>query len=103
MSWRIIKLNQCHFACRFRLLHERVLAISRRVLGEHHPDTTGSAWNLRFTLLQVGDEATAATVTRDHLLWLLDADPDLLSGDQRQVREQLIDLFKGQTGVGASG
>ncbi|MFO1430671.1 MAG: tetratricopeptide repeat protein [Candidatus Competibacteraceae bacterium] len=86
-----------------RALEEQVLEIYRRVLGEHHPDTTVSAWNLRFTLLQLGDEAAAATVTRDHLLWLLDAAPDSLSGDQRWIRERLIDLFKEQTGVGPSG
>ena len=42
-----------------RGLHQQVLDLSRRVLGEEHPDTTISAFNLLVTLVKVGEPESA--------------------------------------------
>lgn len=53
-----------------RALQEQALAVCRRVLGEAHPTTSISAWNLFATLQQAEDSEAASTVLREHLLWL---------------------------------
>lgn len=73
-----------------RGLLERVLEASRRALGEGHPDTSMSAWNLFNTLWRLEETDEAQTLLRQHLLWLLDRDPNSLGADQRQIRERLI-------------
>ena len=57
----------------------------RRVLGERHPDTTISAWNL-FTMLDRMQEFASAQTLRDNdLLWLLAEDPEQLGAAQRKI------------------
>jgi Tetratricopeptide repeat len=51
-------------------LQEQMLAIRRRVLGERHPDTTLSAWNLVTTLRQIGESESAARILVECLEWL---------------------------------
>lgn len=67
--------------------HQQAVIDARsRTLGDAHPATTVSARNLLRTL-DDQEEGEAAEVTlHRHLLWLLDADPEGLSGDQRTIR-----------------
>ena len=74
-------------------MHERVLAVRRRVLGEEHPDTSLSAWNLILTLRDSGKVAEAGEVLRENLLWLLDRDPETLTKHQQEIREQLPSML----------
>ena len=77
---------------RARALQERVLELSRRVLGEGHPDTSISVSELLTTLWKLEETDEAWTLLRQHLLWLLDRDPNSLSAHQRQIRERLIEF-----------
>ena len=73
-----------------RAVHERVLEVRRRVLGEEHPDTSLSAWNLFLTLVQLNEIATAKRIIHDRLRWLLERDPATLDTNQQQIRKMLI-------------
>ena len=73
-----------------RGLHQQVLDLSRRVLGEEHPDTTISAFNLLVTLVKVGEPESARSVFTQHLAWLPERDPATLGPHQRQIREELV-------------
>lgn len=79
-----------------RELHEQVLAACHRLLGKEHPDTTVSAWNLMLTLRDAKEGEAAIFVVREYLAWLLTADDQALSADQRTVRGYLEELI-GQT------
>jgi hypothetical protein len=76
-----------------RKLEEQTLEILERVLGGEHPDTTITAWNLLLTIRQLKDpEAEAQCI--DKLRWVLDRDEDtILSAEQRQIRQLLLDLL----------
>jgi len=62
------------------------------VLGEEHPATSVSAWNLFTTLHQADDTEAARAVLREHLLWLAERDPAGLGGDQRAIRRMVRKL-----------
>jgi hypothetical protein len=70
------------------------LAICRRVLGEEHPDTLISAWNLFTTALGLQDAATAKEVFQPFLLPLLQADPAGLPASSRTIRQQLLNAMQ---------
>jgi hypothetical protein len=72
-----------------RRLQEQVLAKSRELMGERHPHTTVSAWNLFNTLLQLGTPE-AEQVLDDYLVWLFDAPMKSLNAQQRQIRDRLL-------------
>ncbi|HWQ94345.1 MAG TPA: tetratricopeptide repeat-containing protein, partial [Gammaproteobacteria bacterium] len=76
-----------------RALHEQVLAVRRRVLGEEHPDTTISAWNLFMSLLYLQEVDAAREILVRHLAWLLQTDPQALSFEQQQILGWLEDMF----------
>jgi len=65
----------------------QVLEISRRILGDEHPSTSVSAWNLFSTLREMDDQTNAMAVLKNDLLWLMDRDPATLGADQQQIRE----------------
>jgi hypothetical protein len=70
-------------------LEEHVLEVCASVLGEGHPYTSRSAWNLYLTLKGLNQIDTARFLLHNHLLWLLDREPQTLGADQRQIREDL--------------
>lgn len=72
-----------------RRLQEGVLEARWRRLGEEHPDTSITAWNLLGTLLQSEDPSAAAEVLTGDLIWLLKRDPKTLGAAQSQIREML--------------
>lgn len=78
-----------------RGLFEKVVAAQRRVLGPTHEDTTGSAWGLLHTLSDTSSAEQRRGVLRASLLWLLDADPESLSAQQRDIRERLPVFLEG--------
>jgi hypothetical protein len=71
-----------------------VLETHRRILGERHPDTTISAWNLLLTLLDQGDDEAGGIFARD-LAWLLEAEVDDLGASQRTIRGYLAEMAAG--------
>jgi len=72
------------------------LEVSRRILGEEHPDTTLSAWNLLVTLLNMQETDAAMVVLREHLAWLVAAKQDHLAAVQVQIREMLTKMLNEQ-------
>jgi tetratricopeptide (TPR) repeat protein len=78
-----------------RTLFEQVLEISRRVLGEDHPNTSISAWNLLTTLREMDDVDEAMKILKNHLLWLIGRDPASIGTYQMQIREMIIRMFEG--------
>ena len=85
-----------------RALEEKVLGVRRKVLGEDHPDTSISAWNLLQTLLAAQDYQRAMTILEENLLWLLGRDPSSLGTDQRNIRNgvcQFIESLKEQKSI----
>jgi hypothetical protein len=76
-----------------RKLQEQVLEGSRRLLGDEHPDTTISAWNLLQTL-ESGDNGAAWRAAAENLSWLLDADPATLAWDQQKIRQMLSEMLE---------
>jgi hypothetical protein len=74
-------------------LHKSVLAARRLILGEHHPDTSVSAWNLLRTLLERGEKSQVKTVV-DELAWLLGCEPGAVGIDQRNIREWLPEIVR---------
>lgn len=83
-----------------RALQEQVLSSCRRVLGERHPDTTVSAWNLVTTLHRIGESESAARILRECLAWLVSVDAASLSADQREIRGRVAVISSaGQSGV----
>lgn len=73
-----------------RLLFQ-VVDAHGRLRGERHGDTTLYAFNLFFQLMSTPEPDPAAHgVFETYLAWLLDCGPELLSGDQRQIREHLL-------------
>src|SRR5208337_513066 len=77
-----------------RKLQKEVLEVSRRDLGPLHPATSRSAWNLFWTLKDLGERGEASTVLERDLLWLLDRAPATLGADQRQIRELVARVVK---------
>jgi hypothetical protein len=77
-------------------LHEQVLDARTRILGGEHPSTTTSAWNLFSTLRNQGEAERANTILEQNLKWLLKRDPEALSHQQRQIREQLEEVLRKQ-------
>jgi len=74
-----------------RELLGEVVKTRTRLLGEHHPDTTSSAWNRLMTLRGLEARAPAEEVLESHLTWLLREDRTGLAGPQRQIAEMLGD------------
>ncbi len=70
-----------------------MLRVRQRILGEEHPDTTISAWNLFNTLMEMYDSTEAGTVLKNHLLCLLDRDPESLGANQQQIREMFSQMI----------
>ena len=70
-----------------RALQEQVLAARSAQLGERHPDTSTAAWNLARIMIESGEDP--AVIIEPHLGWLRDADPDPLSGPQKELRAYL--------------
>jgi hypothetical protein len=73
-----------------------VLEITCRILGDEHPDTSVSAWNLFYTLIEMNDSKAKAVFEND-LFWLLDRDPATLGAYQQQIREMIIQLIRDKT------
>jgi tetratricopeptide (TPR) repeat protein len=71
-------------------LEQQVLTVKRRVLGEQHPSTSIAAWHLYITLRGSGKVAEARRVLKENLLWLLERDPETLTKNQQEYREQLL-------------
>ena len=80
-----------------RGLQVQVLEASRRLLGQEHPDTSSSAWNLYSTLRALGEDEEATAVVRERLSWLLDRDPATLGRDHRQIRQLLLEIQNSQS------
>jgi len=74
-----------------RQLQERVLEVRRLLLGEEHPDTFLSEWNLLMTVLQSRDFQNVIPLV-EKLSWLLKRDPETLGATHRQIREMLAEL-----------
>ncbi|MDH3997527.1 MAG: tetratricopeptide repeat protein [Desulfuromonadales bacterium] len=72
-----------------KALHEQVLEKCCALLGARHPTTTGSSWNLYTILDDMGEGDAAQAVIDEHLLWLLDENVELTSGQQRDIRDML--------------
>ena len=70
-------------------MQEEALAIRRRVLGEEHPHTLGSAINLLVTLEQIPDWNAAGDLFRRHLSRLLKLDPNTLPANIRRWLPEL--------------
>ena len=66
-----------------------------RVLGEEHPDTSLSAWNLFITLGEMGDFDEGKKVLENHIAWLLGRDPKSLGAYQGHIRDLIIQMFQG--------
>jgi hypothetical protein len=66
-----------------------------RLLGEEHPATSQSTWNLVMTLCEMQDDPAARATLEASLLWLLQRDPATLTADQRNIRERLRDALSG--------
>jgi hypothetical protein len=77
-----------------RGLNEQVLDLRRRLLGEEHPDTSMSVFNLFATLLQADEPKSARSLFAQHLAWLLERDPATLGADQRRIRERLVAHYR---------
>lgn len=58
-----------------------------QVLGEDHPDTIDSAWNLLLMLIKLEGHAAANELWQRHLLSLLEVDPAKLRDDLKFIRE----------------
>jgi hypothetical protein len=71
-----------------------VLETRRRILGEEHPDTSNSEWNLLVTLLEFGEQP-AAMALYEKLGWLLERAPESLGAVQRQIRSYLEGNLEG--------
>ena len=69
-----------------RLLQEQVLAAQRRLLGDQHPLTNISAWNLTATLMEAHQLEDATNVVTEHLRWLFDKPNEKLSVEQRNIK-----------------
>ncbi len=76
----------------------QVLEIRRRILGDEHPDTSVSAWNLFFTLIEMNDPKANA-VFEDDLFWLMDRDPATLGVYQQKIREMILQMIEDKTEV----
>ncbi|BBA33556.1 hypothetical protein sS8_1598 [Methylocaldum marinum] len=76
-----------------KALHQQVLDVRRYVLGDRHPDTTAAAWNLFLTLTHTSDHAAAGYVIQQYLNWLQDSSPDILSPEQRRIRDMIRQFF----------
>ncbi len=76
----------------------QVLEIRSRILGDEHPDTSVSAWNLFFTLIEMDDPKTKA-VLEDDLFWLVDRDPATLGVCQQKIREMILQMIEDKTEV----
>ena len=74
---------------------EKVLEIQRHILGDEHPETSVSAWNLFSTLLAMDDATNAMAVLKNDLFWLMDRDPATLCADQQQIREMILQMIGG--------
>ena len=72
-----------------RKIQEQVLDVRRRVLGEEHPDTVVSAWNLLLTLADLTDGEAARQVFIAYLVPLLQRNPATLSANLRQIQSTL--------------
>lgn len=59
---------------------------------ERYPDAAISAWSRFDALLALGEEEGARIILERDLLWLLDREPDTLTGPQRQIRQCLKSL-----------
>jgi hypothetical protein len=77
-----------------RTLQEKVLEVFTRVLGEEHPDTSTSAWNLFSTLSQQNEQQAALALLQTRLLWLLERDPATLSAAHQQIRNLLTQILQ---------
>jgi hypothetical protein len=75
-------------------IQEKVLAVRRRILGEEHPETTVSDWNLFLVLMGSEEKDSADKVFKNHLAWVLQAEPARLAGDQGWIRQMLTDMLK---------
>ncbi len=70
-----------------------MLEIRRRILGDEHPITSVSAWNLFSTLLEMDDPANAMAVLENDLFWLMDRDPATLGTYQQKIREMILQVI----------
>jgi hypothetical protein len=68
--------------------------IRNRLLGDEHPDTSLSAWNLVYTLLQMGNPAEAIDILKRDLLWLLQRESSDLEANQQKIREMIIQMIE---------
>ena len=66
-----------------------MLEIQRHILGDEHPETSVSAWNLLSTLLEM-DNPKAKVVFENDLLWLLGRDPTTRGADQQQILDMIL-------------
>ena len=79
------KLDQAHAEC------ANALTISRDRLGPQHPITTHLQRRLA-EILDASDQTEAADALRSEMNWLLDANKNNLSRDQKQARDWLNGL-----------
>jgi hypothetical protein len=63
-------------------------------LGGKHPDTTISAYNLLVTLFELQKIEEAMRIFHSDLSWLIDAELQSLSYDQKRVHDMLRKLMK---------
>ena len=65
------------------------MELIRRVLGEKHPATSVSAWNLLRSCKDLQDSGACDHVVDGYLRWLVDCGPDSLGADQTEIRSDV--------------
>jgi len=76
-----------------RELQEKALKCRRRILGEEHPDTSTSEWNLLLTLFNLGEQSAAMELC-EKLVWLLERAPEGLGATHQRIRSGLEHFIK---------
>lgn len=77
-------------------LQEHALEASCRVLGAEHPSTTGAAWSLFRTYLAGNHLDAAGAVLFEHMMWLIDRDPESLAEPQQRIQSRIRAALQGE-------
>jgi hypothetical protein len=93
MSNLAVNLGRDRASEEARNLHETVLAARRRILGNRHPFTLLSIWNL-YSCLNLRDPI-AGDLLRE-LSWLVERDPAELSAQLGKIRKQVQELLQSE-------
>ena len=72
---------------------EEALISYKSVAGIYHRTTNEIAMNLFTVLVEMGDKTAADYILNEYLLWLIDTNPNELSGSQNEIRENIENIF----------